>query len=27
VGQSASGVGAGYTAFGTTYVLGFAYRM
>jgi len=27
VGQSASGVGAGYTAFGTTYVLGFAYRL
>ncbi len=27
VGQSASGVGAGYTAYGTTYVLGFAYRM
>lgn len=27
VGQSASGVGAGYTAYGTTYVLGFAYRL
>jgi len=27
VGQSASGVGAGYTAYGTTYVLGLAYRL
>ena len=27
IGQSASGVGAGYTAYGTTYVLGFAYRL
>ena len=27
VGQSSSGVGTGYTSYGTTYVLGFAYRL